>query len=126
MKKLLAAVTVAAVSNFAVAVTLPGETDMTPKARQCAQRADQVQTWAGMLMLDATVEQAMAMADSSSTKVTQADRERAKFYVSRAALYANAYKDMPLGREGEKTARELAERGIYIASREAVLCMNEK
>jgi hypothetical protein len=126
MKKLLAAVTVAAVSNFAVAVTLPGETNMTPKARQCAQRADQVQTWAGMLMLDATVEQAMAMADSSSTKATPADRERAKFYVARAALYANAYKDMPLGREGEKTARELAERGIYIAAREAVLCMNEK
>jgi hypothetical protein len=126
MKKLLAAVTLAAVSHFAVAVTLPGETDMTPKARQCAQRADQVQTWAGMLMLDATVEQAMAIADSSSTKTNQADRERAKFYVSRAALYANAYKDMPLGREGEKTARELAERGIYIASREAVLCMNEK
>jgi hypothetical protein len=126
MKKLLAAAIMAAISQFAIAVTLPGETAMTPKARECSQRADQVQTWAGMLMLDATVEQAMAMADSSAMKATPADRERAKFYVSRAALYANSYKEMPLGREGEKTARELAERGMYIASREAVLCMNEK
>ncbi len=125
MKKLLAAAILAAISHQAYAVILPGETALTPKERQCAKRAEQVQTWAGMLMLDATEEQALAMADRSP-KATSAEREHAKFYVSRASLYASAYKEMPLGREGEKTAREIAERGIYIASREAVICMNEK
>jgi hypothetical protein len=127
MSKLFVAFALAFVAQLAFAgVILPGKATMSIEARACEQRADQVQAWASMLMLDASVERAMAMAEASTKNATAADRERAKLYVSRASLYADAYRNLPVGREGAKTVAELENRSKYIATREAILCMTER